>query len=308
MSPFPPTPAEPVLKPRDLGQLLDQTFKVFTRSWRSLIPIGLLAAIPSLLQSVLTLWLMPGLETGALNNPLIRLISAVEYGDYSGLVTLGVSFALFALVLLFLFPLYQGALIDVSTRAVLQMPPVSMGESLRVGAARYWPMLGTYLLLGLVWIVAMPLLVLAGLVVLAFLTVPAGLLALAVFTAFTGQAIIIEGAGGATALRRSFELAKSRFWPLLGIGIVFNLLTMVLTSIIVSPFSFATGLAVAALEAPSLMAIPALMQGLATAVITPFMAVGLTLTYFDTRIRREGYDLEVMAQQQQPPSPFEPRP
>jgi hypothetical protein len=28
------------------------------------------------------------------------------------------------------------------------------------------------------------------------------------------------------------------------------------------------------------------------------MAVGLTLVYFDTRIRTEGYDLEVMAAQQ----------
>lgn len=307
MSPFPPAPPEPVLKPRDLGQLLDQSFKVFARSWRSLIPIGLLAAIPGLLQSLLTLWMMPGLETGSFNNPVVRMVATIENGDYSGLITLGAGILIFALAVLFLYPLYHGALIDVATRAVLHMPPVSMGESLRVGAARYWPMLGSFIMVGLMWIIGIPLMVLAGLVVLAILTVPAGMLALATFTAFTGQAVIIEGQGAAGSIRRSFELAKSRFWPLLGIGIVFYLLTMVLSSIVVSPVSFATGMAVAALEAPALMAIPTLVQSLATAIVTPFMAVGLTLTYFDTRIRREGYDLEVMTQQQST-SPFDSQP
>jgi hypothetical protein len=220
---------------------------------------------------------------------------------------LGWGLLIYLLLFIFLFPLYYGALVDVATRAVLQMPPVSMGESLRVGAARYGALLGTYVLLGLIWIVAIPLLTLAGLVILAFLTVPAGLLALAVFTAFAGNVVVIEGAGVGTALRRSFELGKSRFWPLLGIGVVFTLLTMVLTSIVVTPFSFATTFAAAAIEVPALLAIPTLIQGIATGIITPFTAVGLTLTYFDTRIRREGYDLEVMAQQQQS-SPFDPQP
>lgn len=294
------TPAAPdaVLKPRDLGQILDQNFKVFGRSWRSLLPVGLIAAIPGLLMSILMLWLSPDLAAGSFDNPLIRMLAAAEWGDYSGLIALGWGVAVFVIVLLLLFPLYQGALIDVSARAVLHMEPVPLSESFRVGAIRYWPMLGAYVLLALLWIGAIPALILAGLVVLSWITLPLGLVALATFTVFTGHAVIIEQLGPAGALKRSFSLVKTRFWPLLGTGIVYYLLSTVVSYIVAFPFSFVAGIAAAATESFVPFALTSLMEGLVGAIITPFMAVGLTLVYFDTRIRTEGYDLEVMAAQQ----------
>lgn len=293
-----PASADTVLKPRDLGQILDQTFRVFGRSWRSLLPIGLIAAIPGFLTSLFMLWATPGMGATMFGNPLINIFAAAELGDFSGLITLGWLMLLYPVAFLLLYPLYKGALIDVAARAVLHMNPVSLGESFRVGAARFGSMLGAYVLLALLWIVAIPVLALAGLVVLAFITIPVGLIALATFTVFTGHAVLIEQKGAGAALARSFELVKSRFWPLLGTGIVFTLLGTVLSYIVVGPFSFVAGIVAAPTGSLVPIALTSLMDGLVATVITPFMAVGLTLVYFDTRIRREGYDLETMAQQQ----------
>jgi|GEM_PF-1851989 len=298
MSTQSPAAPDDVLKPRDLGQILDQNFKVFGRSWRSLLPVGLITAIPGLVVSLFVLWLSPDLESGALSNPLVRIFAAAEWGDYSGLITLGWAMLIGVIALLLFFPLYQGALIDVSARAVLHMEPVPLGESFRVAAVRYWPMLGACVLLGLIYVVALPALVLAGLVVLAFITVPLGMAALATLTVFSGHAVIIEQQGPAAAIGRAFRLGKKRFWPLLGTGIVYYLLSTVLSYIVAFPFSFGAGIAAAATESVIPLALTTVVEGLLGAVVTPFMTVGLTLVYFDTRIRTEGYDLEVMAGQQ----------
>jgi len=178
------------------------------------------------------------------------------------------------------------------------LEPVPLGESFRVAAVRYWPMLGACVLLGLIYVVALPALVLAGLVVLAFITVPLGMAALATLTVFSGHAVIIEQQGPAAAIGRAFRLGKKRFWPLLGTGIVYYLLSTVLSYIVAFPFSFGAGIAAAATESVIPLALTTVVEGLLGAVVTPFMTVGLTLVYFDTRIRTEGYDLEVMAGQQ----------
>lgn len=298
MSTQSPAAPDAVLKPRDLGQILDQNFKVFGRSWRSLLPVGLFAAIPGLLMSLFMLWLSPDVETGSFNNPLIRILAAAEWGDYSGLIALGWAAAIGGVAFLLFLPLYQGALIDVSARAVLHMDPVPLGESFRVAAVRYWPMLGAYVLLGLIWIIAVPALVLGGLVVLAFITVPLGMVALATLTVFTGHAVIIEQQGPGSAIGRAFALGKARFWPLLGTGVVYYLLSSVLSYIVALPFGLAAGVATAVTESFVPLALTYVVEGLLGSVITPFMTVGLTLVYFDTRIRTEGYDLEVMARQQ----------
>ncbi|MFZ5817365.1 MAG: hypothetical protein ACOY93_19040 [Bacillota bacterium] len=315
MSQFTQGPQEPILKPRDLGQLLDRAFKVFGRSWKPLVAVGVFAAIPSVLMGVTFASIFPSDPTAPMDSWLIRIIQDAEEGYYGGLYALFSIGGILTLASLLLVPLYMGALVDVSTRAVLQMERVPLSESLRVGGRYYGPVLVTYLLKAILYLIPVPLYIVtftleplaAGLlmVLLVLLSIPYWL-TVAVFTVFANHAIIVEERGGGMpALRRAYELGRSRFWPLLGIGIVFYLLVYVLQSIITTPFAFASGIAMVVTQAPWLMALTYLFQGIAQAVGFPFLMVGQTLVYFDTRIRREGYDLEVMAQQQgaQPQAP-----
>jgi len=296
MSAHQPVSPDTVLQPRELGQILDQNFRVFGRSWRSLLSIGLVAAAPRLLFGLVVLFMTTELAS-LLFDPWTDPVAYGGLSDFAVLAALGL-LALIALLVLLFYPLFKGALIDVAARAVLHMDPVPLGESFRVGASRYGAMLGAHVLLVLLFIVALPVLALAGLVILAILTVPLGMVALAVFTVFTGHAVLVEQMGPVQALRRSFELAKSRFWPVLGAGFVYTILGSVLGYIIVGPFSFGATIVSELTGSLAPLALLYVVEALVYAVITPFMAVGLTLVYFDTRIRREGYDLEMMARQQ----------
>lgn len=307
MSQFHQGPGGPVLKPLDLGQLLDRSFRVFGQSWKPLMMIGLIAAIPGVLISLFSLSLTANGPKSAMPAWMYALLIALEEGDPSALIAFVSTMGLLALILWLLVPLYTGALIDVSARAVLGMPAVSLGESLRVAAGHYFRLLGTAILAILIYIGGVIACILAGFVFLAFITVPLGIFALSIFLMFANHAIVMEGAGGGgPAIGRSFSLVKTRFWPLLGYSFIFYLMIIMVQSMITFPLSMVAGIISAITESFAAISIVYLIQGLVSAVLTPFMMVGRTLMYVDTRIRREGFDLQMMAQQQAAPhEPFQ---
>jgi hypothetical protein len=301
MSQFVQGPPEQVLLPRDLGQLLDQSFKVFGRYWQPLVKIGLVAAIPSLLSSLFTFSVLGtgSIEDAPMNSWVMRIALAAEAGNFGPLLSLFGGGLVFIVAMILLVPLYNGALIDVAARAVLHMEPVPLGESFRVGARRYWALLGTSILTGIIMFVAVPLLVIAGLFFLAIITLPLGLGMIYTCMMFANHAIIIEGKdGGFSALGRSYELAKFRFWPLFGFTVVLYIMVWVIQSMITVPLSFGSGIVAAISGSFAFMPVVYLVQGLVQAVAQPFLVVGKTLAYFDMRVRREAYDLEVLARQQ----------
>lgn len=311
MSQFSQGAGGPVLRPMDLGQLLDRCFKVFGQSWKPLVTVGLFAAIPGVIMSLFTLSLSS--IDASVSSPIPSLppwafgfISALEQGDFSAIVALAGTMGLLAVGLWLLVPLYTGALVDVTARAALGMEPVPVMESIRIAAGNYWRLLGTALLAILLYIGGIIAFTLAGLVILAIITVPLGLIALGTFLMFTNHVIIVEGVGGGgAAISRTFSLVKTRFWPLLGYSIVFTIMVSIVSSMITLPLSFATGIVAAMGESLAMISVLYLVQGLVVAITTPFLMLGRTLMYFDTRIRREGFDLQMMAQQQAPPhDPF----
>lgn len=300
MSQFHQGPHDPVLRPRDLGQILDQTFKVYFRYFKPLVAVGLLSAIPLLLMVVVMFFLISG---DFENTWLFEMIVAMDEGDFSGFATLMSLFGLLGLAFLFLIPLYQGAVIDVATRAVLHMDPVPLRESLAVGARRYWPLLGTAVLQGLILFGTVMVSPFIGLIIFAIITVPLGIAVVYTWIMFANHAVVVEGRGGGfQAIGRSYELAKSRFWPLVGFNVVLYLMAYFLQMMVLMPVTFAMMFATMASE--SLTSLPWIyfFQGLVQALLLPFLVVAKTVLYFDVRVRREAYDLEVMARQAQGPN------
>src|SRR6266508_5844509 len=120
-------------------------------------------------------------------------------------------------------------------------------------------------------------------------------------------ALLLEDVRGLKALGRSFSLVRGRWWPTAGILLLANLLAS----------AVALGL--------GLLALPLLRTGggndfvveLAYAVFTaaanvltiPFISALVTVIYFDLRVRKEGFDLQLMAQRiGAPASDLRPRP
>jgi hypothetical protein len=108
----------------------------------------------------------------------------------------------------------------------------------------------------------------------------------------TAPAVVAEDLGPLAAMRRAARLARRRFWPTLGVGL--------LTGVVAYLFDQALS------SAPVLLALVVGTDGpgwlllgaggvMASIVTTPVVAAATTLYYLDLRVRTEGLDLELEA-------------
>jgi hypothetical protein len=168
------------------------------------------------------------------------------------------------LFIVFVLTLIQVPLITASfARAVQRMgagEAVTVGESLRAGAAVFGMALAAILLALLISILAAIPLILPGIY-------------LAVRLAFAGQAAAIERAGARNALRTSMLLTKGRFWNLLGILMLVTFGGFVAASLVQAPFNAIGG-------TPALAA-----TAIVSAAVNSVTALVLTLVYFDLKAR-----------------------
>jgi len=111
---------------------------------------------------------------------------------------------------------------------------------------------------------------------------------------FATQAIVLENLGGMDGLRRSWRLVRGSFWRVLGIALVLSILVGIIGTGPVYLISFLTN----ALPSPAFaIVINATAQSLINIAVLPLQFAAFTLLYYDLRIRKEGFDLQLMAQQ-----------
>ncbi len=103
--------------------------------------------------------------------------------------------------------------------------------------------------------------------------------------------VVVEGTRGRRALRRSWNLTRRRFWKILGTILVGGILSSAVGATVGIPFTILA----------SLLGGGWFTEGVGTAIsavlTTPFVSMLPVLLYFDARIRTEGFDLAVMAQE-----------
>ena len=119
----------------------------------------------------------------------------------------------------------------------------------------------------------------------------------AVFLLFGSLAIpaaLYEGRKYVSALRRSFQLVRS-MWPRVLGGMILITLVMLGTGLVISIPS----LLLLSLDSESLslasMGLQYLVSLIANSAAVTISAVAVTLLYFDTRIRIEGFGLEKLS-------------
>jgi hypothetical protein len=161
--------------------------------------------------------------------------------------------------------------------------PTSIGQSLRF-ALRRLPAL-------------------AGMEILLFLGLVAGFIALVipmiwlyVSWSVAAPALLIEGAGPARALGRSRKLVAGRWWPTAAVLIVASIMVSVISGVFQALFAGLASLS----SQPSVLASVALLtlsSAVATIIAQPFHAAVSTILYYDLRVRHEGFDLHVLAEQ-----------
>lgn len=125
-----------------------------------------------------------------------------------------------------------------------------------------------------------------------FCCVP-GLVLYALF-AFVSQIMVLEGNPGFAAMTRSIELSALHRWRVVGMFLI----TYVIDLIIGGAIGFSTEILLAELLQSPMEKF--MVQQSATHAIAlflkPLWAVALILLYYDVRIRKEAFDLQILAQ------------
>ena len=104
--------------------------------------------------------------------------------------------------------------------------------------------------------------------------------------------LLLEEVRGWGALKRSRELVKGRWWPTVAVLV----LVVILSGIVQAVFVGLLGGVVSASDNEIADAIAnAIGQTASSALLTPLSAAVTTVLYFDLRVRKEGFDIELLA-------------
>lgn len=326
----------PQLRPLGLGDILDGTFRLYRSNFVTFLGIVALLQVPiALLRLLLAVLLGNPLDQldalqGLPGGP--QLPGSDWLAIYSAYANSGLNSILNLLNGFVIQPLLMAAVVYVAARRLFELPTTLM-EALKFGLRKLIYIVASNLLLSIGVSIALFLpffcvifllfgvligagasaasdsagamaaigLIGGGISILLLFGLLLGVLWLYSQLAFYPQAIVVEMLGPVDALQRSWRLTRGHRWRTLGIYtllyllyvmlflVVGGLLLVILIAIGVSlnnPLEN-YGLIVGFLE---------LFQLLPTMLLQPFVLIGLTLMYYDLRVRREGLDMELQAQ------------
>jgi hypothetical protein len=180
------------------------------------------------------------------------------------------------------FTLMQGVLTKSVSEAYLGHE-ISVGEAYRFVWPKFMTLLGAGILVGLTCLLGYVLLIVPGVI-------------FSLWYSMTTPAIVAEDLKASAGMSRSKALAKGNLGKIFCVVFLAGLLA----AVIEIPFSIAGNLAGAGLSRvnPHLAVLSIqLLQTVGQVIAAPISAGALILLYYDLRIRKEGFDLEMLAQQ-----------
>ena len=248
-----------MLRPLSVGEILDTSFSLYRRHFAALATVALVC-------------------TGV---PLVlRLFLETSGGIFSNL-TLGI---LYAISLVVLNLVATGATVFIVSESYLGRP-LSAREALN----RATPYIGRILICSLL---------MALVVGLGFLLLLIPGIILAVGLALAIPAVVLEPRSSASAaLSRSWELTRGARWRIFGLGVTLLVLLYIpvvaITGLLALVLPTASGEAFGPTSISTVAAIA--VGGIVQMFIYPLFYCVLTVTYYDLRVRKEGFDLELLA-------------
>ncbi|HET9249807.1 MAG TPA: hypothetical protein VFP13_07715 [Actinomycetota bacterium] len=260
---IPEEPRSPsLLRPRRVGEILGDAFKLDARHWQNLILLVAVIVIPLSFAQVLIgdLWIREGLTEEELRGGAL-----VATGTLIGAVFAGI---VLAFVSILMWTILTGAITRAAAGTFLRRD-LDIGESYRYGLARFWSIVLVGVLSALAIAVGFLLLIVPGFIVLTFL-------------ACAIPVLVIEDRRGREALRRSWDLVRGFGWHVFGTIVVATLLNGLVSSLLTAPFG-------------DDYAARSLAAAIASAITMPFTALVGVFLYLDLRVRKERYsaaDLE----------------
>jgi hypothetical protein len=297
------------LRPLALGDMYDAAFRIIRFNPRATVGSAVLVAaismaLPVLLTAVLTLAVdLTSDGTGDLSTGETLAIVGTTGSLLVGVLLQGLGLLL-----------VTGMIAHVVAAAAIGRR-LSLGEAWAATRGSRWRLVGLSVLLGLmlagivlayaaVWVVVV--LTTSTLVVVLFgvISVPAFAALLCWWWVRVSYlpvpALMIERIGVTAAIGRGFRLTRRQFWRTFGIGLLTAIVTSVAGSVLALPLSIAGQVVPLTMSDSQYLALvtvvlAALGSVVQTAFVTPFSAAVTSLQYLDLRMRKEAYDVELMA-------------
>ena len=305
----PPKPGVIPLRPLGLGELLDGAFQACRRNAAATFGSALL--IQAVI-SVLTLIFARSVFT-----PELLGSEEFEMADQAVGPAL-TSASLLTVVSVVGVLLLQGVLVVPVARSILNLK-TGFGQTWKLSRSRLLPLAGlgvaltVILIIGLFAFAFLLVVIVEALGALGIPVVIFGVLALiavtvwlAVKLALAPAALVLEPAGIFASLRRSWQLTRRNFWRSFGILALTALLVTIVSSVISTPviliLSFVGALGSGGEPGPAatmtLVALNLAITAFFSAIGYAFQAAVTSLLYVDLRIRREGFDITLMKEQE----------
>ena len=274
----------PQLRPLGVGEILDVAIKIFWRHKATLLRIVLVVVAPvTVLTNLIQFSALPdenGFDESASNGDVSLAVTGFLASALLGWIGSTVATA---------------ACFKAVGEAYVGEPP-SWRSSLRFVARRLHSVLWLVFLTGLVTGVGILLCIVPGVY-------------FAVAFSVVMPVLLLEGLRGRKAMGRSRQLIRGRWWAAAAILLVGWILTGIVSGVIQGVVTAVTftdtgnGTFVAFL-------VTTLGAVTAAVITTPFKAAYTSVLYFDLRVRKEAFDLQLLAQQigVEPPAGLGPAP
>jgi hypothetical protein len=269
------------LRARSVSEIVDASFQLYRQNAAEYIAAGAITYVPWLIiQLVMVLWRGPTVtlaSTGAIVATVVTFVGT-----------------------LIAYALMTGVIARLGSDAYLgRRSSLEIGEAIRDVLPRVGALIGAGILKYLLIAVAVLAIVFVGGIVAAatpgvmravlmvglFVLCFVGAIYVGVRYFATSTSIVLEGQTAIGSFSRSLVLSKGRAWHIF--------LTLLLVWIIYVVGALASYLVAMLASSPVLLVV---ITTAYTIVAYPLMGLAETVLYYDTRIRAEGFDIEVMAQ------------
>jgi hypothetical protein len=260
---------ERAFRPLSVSDLIDETFRVFRRHFLLFVKIGAVLMIPigliEIIQQIAVHQHPDDLEFNLLTSGLVGLVRAIVY-------------------------------LAVLAAIIYTMSEIRMGRQPTVGDAYND---GMERFLSIIWIAFLYAL-LPGLIAITIIGVPFAIY-LGLAWIFGLHAAVIEGKRGMAALSRSRSLVKGHWWRVLGIYLLISIIVAIISVIFSAPNVVLCALLALGRDGETfriLGSVVSVIFSTAGTIITgPIIYIASVLLYYDLRARKEGLDLEMVANQ-----------
>ncbi|MHB0997873.1 MAG: hypothetical protein ACYC27_01390 [Armatimonadota bacterium] len=280
-----------ILRPMDYGAMLDELFDIYKKNFL------LLTGITGIVHLPLSMLFY------SLYMPMVLKLTTNQMPEIADIVAL-------ALVLLLYMPLSYMVIASITwaiSKSYLGYR-TTIAESYKAIASKLIPFMLTMLLVSVIYGLGFVLFCVPGIVMMINIPIAGAILFiigiilylilfafLAIILAFVGQIFIIEDKQYIVAIKRSYELSKKEWLKIFVVGLLTTLVVSTITGALTSPFQIMQAFSKAPMTGGWAVA-QGFANGVAQALALPISSISFVLLYYDIRIRKEGFDLEMLAQ------------